>query len=623
MSGTTEDFSKMGVMRAFVLPALWIFLVPVVSLLFFIHARGQFDDDFREAALQQIRTDAELTEEEKEAAIAFYSAVPFSRMLLDEEFAAQVDDETLFHYATFRWAIRLSAWSIVLGISVFLFAGVCVLFSLRSQRAQAVSLAVGWHVLRLFSAAQVIIQGALLVALSFWVTALWFNFYSVRLIGVAAIVALLAVAAIIKAIFTTPNVDFSIEGDVVPDSEDMTLWDELRSLCESVGTEPPDQVVAGIDDNFFVTEHPVIVGETTCHGRTLFVSLSLLKQLDGEEAKAVLAHEMAHFSGNDTVYSRKISPLLNRYNHYLAALHDGGITLPIFSFMHCFRVLFELSLGKHSRQREFRADRIAVEQTSPRDLASALLRIAAYSRYRGKVEQEIFKQEFVLESADVQDQIEQGFHAYEQEFLSSPDLGELETTHPFDSHPPLSQRLEAVGVSLQEGEVEPLLAAAGDGRWFAFIAEAEAREHKQWSVFEDRFREFHEQSLAYRFLPETDEEREIVERAFPNVSFDSKKGRIEMDYQSVRCAQWDDAVLWSEITGCTLDEGVLKIAGERPESFKREIRLNWFSTPEQRQEMLNAIEAYYTRYLSASQYQEHKQQETDEQQDGGDQEPGS
>ena len=436
MSGTTEDFSKLGVTRTFILPALWIFLVPVVSLLFFIHAQGQFDEDFRDSILQQIRTDVDLTEEEKEAATAFYTEIPVSQLLLDEEFAQQVDGETRFHYSTFRWAIRLSAWSIVLGISVFVLAGICVLLSLRSQKAQAVSLAVGWHVLRIFSAAQVVIQGSLLVALSFWVTALWFNRYSVRLIGIAAILALIAVAAIIKAIFKTPNVDFSIEGDVVPNTEDMPLWDELRSLCEAVGTEPPDQVIAGIDDNFFVTEHPVIVGGQTHHGRSLFVSLSLLKQLDGEEAKAVLAHEMAHFSGNDTLYSRKISPLLNRYNHYLAALHEGGITLPIFSFMHCFRVLFELSLGRHNRKREFRADGIAVEQTSPRAVASALLRISAYSQYRGKVEQEVFKQEFVLESADVQEQIEQGFHAYEQEFLSSPDLGAFETSHPFDSHPP-------------------------------------------------------------------------------------------------------------------------------------------------------------------------------------------
>ena len=112
-----------------------------------------------------------------------------------------------------------------------------------------------------------------------------------------------------------------------------------------------------------------------------------------------------------------------------------------------------------------------------------------------------------------------------------------------------------------------------------------------------------------RFLPETDEEREIVERAFPKVTFEGKKGQIEMDFESIHCAKWDDTVRWSEITGCTLDEGVLKITGERPESFKREIRMNWFSTPEQRQEVLNAIEAYYTRYLSAAQYQEQKQRE--------------
>src|SRR5262249_11233445 len=154
-------------------------------------------------------------------------------------------------------------------------------------------------------------------------------------------------------------------------------------------------------------------GDKTYRGRTLFVSLSLLKQLQGSEADAVLAHEMAHFSGQDTLYSRKIGPLLNRYNHYLHALHEGGVTRPIYYFMLCFRALYQLSLSKQSRQREFRADRIAAETTSPRDVASALLRIVAYSKYRNDVEQDLFKQERVLETANVCERIEQGFRQYE------------------------------------------------------------------------------------------------------------------------------------------------------------------------------------------------------------------
>src|SRR5262249_13420239 len=155
-------------------------------------------------------------------------------------------------------------------------------------------------------------------------------------------------------------------------------------------------------------------------GKTLFVSLPLLKQLQSAEADTILAHEMAHFSGNDTLYSKRISPLLLRYQAYLAALHEGAITRPVFHFMLCFRALFELSIRKLSREREFRADSIAAAITSPRDFVSALMRTVAYSKFRAAVENELFKQERAMETVDVSKRVELGFHEYAVAFASTP-----------------------------------------------------------------------------------------------------------------------------------------------------------------------------------------------------------
>ena len=133
------------------------------------------------------------------------------------------------------------------------------------------------------------------------------------------------------------------------------------------------------------------------------------------------------------------------YGSYLGALQNGGVTLPIFYFMLCFRAMFELSLQRLGRQREFRADRIAAETTSPEAFAGAMLRTVAYSKYRQQVERELFDQERALQSVDIGRRVECGFAAFAASFASDPDLGREETTHPFDSHPPLSQRLDAVG----------------------------------------------------------------------------------------------------------------------------------------------------------------------------------
>ncbi|WP_159452319.1 M48 family metallopeptidase [Singulisphaera sp. GP187] len=349
------------------------------------------------------------------------------------------------------------------------------------------------------------------------------------------------------------------------------------------------------------------VDETTCRGRTLYVSLSLLKQMDGAEADAVLAHEMAHFSGNDTLYSKKISPLLSRFGTYLQALYGNPITRPVYYFMHCFRSLFELSLSEHARQREFRADRIAAETTSPRDFAGALLRISAYSDFRGKIQQDLFEKECVLETANISAQIEQGFHSHAMSFAAKPDLGGLETSHPFDSHPPLARRLEAVGIPLTPQDAQTLVSTQGDGRWYQSIDEAEQIERRQWEQFEERFRTFHEETLAYRFLPETDEERTIVVKSFPGLTIEGKKGMLVLDCEMVRYTAWPDNILYSEIANCLLNDGTLQIHYVRSGKQKASIPMKTFA--KRQQEALQTINHYYARYLNAVAYQKQKQAE--------------
>jgi Zn-dependent protease with chaperone function len=592
-------------LTAFLLPSLLIFLVPVLSFFFFRHAQGRFDDDFRESILKQVSTDPKLTPEDRARAVAFFTEVPFSELLENEQFAARVSADTRFYYATFRWMIYIAAGSILAGAAVFLLAGVCVALSLHSQYVQYLSLSAGWHVLRVYGALQTVAQGVLLVALSFWVTALWTKTYSIKLIVVTGLLAVGATIAVIVAIFRPVKDEFSVAGQALAPDEAAPIWGELRRICALVGTDPPDQIVAGIDDNFFVTEHPVTVGDKTYRGRTLFVSLSLLKQLQGGEADAVLAHEMAHFSGQDTLYSKKISPLLSRYGHYLEALHGGGVTVPIYYYMLCFRALYQLSLRRLSRQREFRADRVALEATSVRDMAGALLRTVAYSKYREDVERDLFKHERALESANVSERIEQGFPQYAARFVSGPDIGQLAPAHPFDSHPPLAERLQALGLPLDSTDAHPLLAAAGNGQWYRYIPAAEQIEREQWQHYEEQFRLYHAQSLPYRFLPETAEEREIVVSAFPPLTFASSDGTLALDHDQMAFDPWPEPIRYAEIAKLFLDDkGVLKIScqAKRGQSLKPENFANW-------QGVLYAIQQYYGRYLAAAEYQKQKREE--------------
>lgn len=618
------QFTRMGFVKTNVIPALLVFVIPVFSWWFFQSATDRYDGMMLQSIERGINADTELDAAQKEDLLAHWRATPVSRILATpgpqtEEFKRGMDSDIVLHYAIFRWMVRSAALATLSGVVMFFLGGLSVLLSLRSQQAQYLSLSVGWHLLRLFATGQVVIQGCLAIALSYWVTALWAEMYVPKLIVIVAILALVAVGAVIKAIFTRIDQDFAIEGDVLRKADAPALWESLESLCDALQTDPPDQVIAGIDDNFFVTEHTVTVDDKSLSGRTLFVSLSLLRKLNGSEADAVLAHEMAHFSGNDTLYTKKISPLLNRYGIYLAALYEGVLSRVVFYVMVCFRGLFEVSLGRRSREREFRADRIAVEQTSAEDLTNALVKIAAYSSYRGAIEQRLFEQDAELGALDIAEKVEAGFAKHVDEFLAGEDLDESATAHPFDSHPPTRSRFEAVGREFAPESFREMLLAPPDGRWLQNIPDADAKEKEQWKNYEDRFREFHEQILAYRYLPETERETELVRKLFPELTFAGKKAGVSLvlNHEKLNFSKWDDPVLFSEILNCEGDQSAMgkplvKIELERNGKSKRTFPLADFESPQD--EVTGTFEKYYSRFLTARDYRAQKEEETGEEQ---------
>ncbi|WP_442482657.1 M48 family metallopeptidase [Aeoliella sp. SH292] len=601
MEQPKPDFSSYSFAKTFVLPAVLVFLIPALTLAFFWHAQSTYDAAARKAVLAQIAADPEMTPEQKAEATQFFEEVPFSKLMRNPEIAGNESSEVRWAYASFHWMIVLSIVCIASGVIVFVLGGICVLLSLRSQRAQYLSLSAGWHVLRIFGAFQTLAQAVMVIALSFWVTAIWFEVYFVKIIFIAGVIALAGVWAVVVAIFKKPNTDFHVEGQAIDEQQAPALWQRLRALCSKVGTEPPDQVIAGIDDNFFVTEHPVTVGDKVYQGRTLYVSLALLKQLDGEEADAVMAHEMAHFSGQDTTFSKKISPLLTRYELYLQALGSNLLTRPVFYFMACFRGLYELSLGRQSRQREFRADRVAAETTSPKAMVSALLRIAAYSKYRGSIEEKLFEEQQALENADIANRIESGFHAYAVSFAKTEDLAKLEMAHPFDSHPPTIQRMEAMGLEFGPQTAHSHLHSAGDGLWYRNIAGAEELERQQWDAYEERFRKFHEEMLAYRLMPRNETEQAAVEKFFPPVQFAGKKGELVITYKTLQYAEWKDDLDWSEVANLSVNDNVLTIKSAVKEKKSRTLKFAHFG--KQQSEVLEALNKYYIRHQAADAYQ--------------------
>jgi Zn-dependent protease with chaperone function len=609
-----EPSTGVGFVRAYVIPALLLFAIPLVGYGFVRYANGSWDDRFLEAVESSIARDHTVSADQKAELLAFYRATPPSRLCADgpaghPEMKADFFDEVCGDYHQFGWIRLASVGSTGLGVASLAVMLVCAGLAFASRELQYVSFVAGWNLLRVASAIQVLVQGFIAVMLSFWGTVVFTEHYYAKLIAIIGLLALVAAFKVIVAIFKKPEDVLEVEGEVLTRASSPALWARVDGLCRRLGTQPATHIVGGIDDNFFVTEHPVHLGPHVLTGRTLFVSLSLLKRLDKGEADAVLAHEMAHFSGGDTEYSKRTSPLLSRFRTYLGALHEGGLSWPVFNFMLLYWSLVQLALSTSSRAREIRADRLAADATSPASMASALCRVAAYSSYRARVEASLFGRDSGHETLGIGSRVAAGFLDYARGPNLVSDLSARSFPHPFDSHPPLGARLSALGVNLGNTGVANAVTATPAETWFTEIGDAERIESALWQVYEARFQAAHEASLAYRYLPATAEERAHVERFFPPVQLAGKPGEpsLAVDCTQLHFGGWPDAVAWANLKDIKAEDQTfrgkvltLQVVTPSGSTEKRTIPLAKLADGDA---VLEVVGRYYGRHMNAVAYQ--------------------
>ena len=255
------------------------------------------------------------------------------------------------------------------------------------------------------------------------------------------------------------------------------LFALMRHLARDQEAAVPETVVAGAVAGFFVTSYPQALPASgaVIRGRTLHVSLPHLAVLSRAETRVILAHELAHFSGEDTAYSMQFQPVYAALRHSTHAVTGRAGETPIVDRM--LRpaaslggyVLdrFDVAVKHWSRLRELEADRSALATEQPDALATSLLRTAVVSeivdaQLRGMTENPAgAPADFVAQTLHIAAQ--QGFIAPGRHLSDR-------QPHPTDTHPPTAQRIAAAGIAVDDG----LLARAARAVDPAELADAAA-----------------------------------------------------------------------------------------------------------------------------------------------------
>lgn len=258
----------------------------------------------------------------------------------------------------------------------------------------------------------------------------------------------------LRDIFALSRIEpFDAHGRLVTEVGAPGLWGFVREIARKQDATAPDAIVIALDGGFYVTEHPVrlLPEGTVLEGRTLHIPAPYLEFFDEEELAAVIGHELAHFVGEDTAYSRHFNPIYTGLERALLTLHDAstkGFALnPAFRLGAHMMDSFDHAVKHWSRLREFEADRMSSLVNSPRSVATSLLRSSVVAPVIDDTLERRFHEPAEGEADLVAEMVKTvRSHGWPptREHLDD------RASHPTDTHPSTPHRIEKLSIPLDE-----------------------------------------------------------------------------------------------------------------------------------------------------------------------------
>ncbi|WP_084773409.1 M48 family metallopeptidase [Nonomuraea candida] len=286
-----------------------------------------------------------------------------------------------------------------------------------------------------------VLVGLILVAAIFIDVMLVVDFHA-NTVKFAVVLTLAAIALVRALIMVSRRRGGEEPGVAVGREHEPVLWQTVEELAQRVRTAPPDEIRLVAEVNAAVSEDTRWLGLRATR-RRMFIGLPLLQTLTVDEMRAVLGHELGHYSGAHTrlgapVYRGRVS---------LIATVQGLRNHPFVQRLFTWYAKLYLRVSQAvSRKQELEADQFAVAIGGRQAMAGALRKIhstaAGWDLYVDNY--------LVLAGAGGSRPatVFGGFH----ELMSDPErqaeLARLaerpEEVSPYDSHPSLAERLAAI-----------------------------------------------------------------------------------------------------------------------------------------------------------------------------------
>ncbi|MGB7532910.1 MAG: tetratricopeptide repeat protein [Halobacteriota archaeon] len=308
----------------------------------------------------------------------------------------------------------------------------------------------GLYIVLLSAVALTIIVGVGIIYFFFFIRII--PAFVILLIGIGVLIGVYAILyGLYRSVFGRKHSEPALLVDL---SEEPILSNFIESLCKIMETKTPDFVLLHFGPTFFVQQGKIDVFNGTVKGRILAIGTPLLGSLTVNEFKAIIAHEFAHFTGRDTLYSSFVSPV---YVGTTTACEEMGsaifgdeeesllLSIPMllpYAMLRAYLFLFQIIDAVISRSRERRADLMATEICGKGIFSNALKKVVREGKVFG-----------VMFSQSIPEELKRNTYAnYCNAFSTfllqkSGDLGKIEREAMaedrkiYDRHPPLKKRL--------------------------------------------------------------------------------------------------------------------------------------------------------------------------------------
>ena len=317
----------------------------------------------------------------------------------------------------------------------------------------------GLYICLLLSAVLSICAAGLLITILYWL----FSFIHRIPVGIMALIAIGGLLGVVYSIKggwrTIQKAIVHCHAVKVTKDQAPKLFSMIEELSIKMKTAMPNNILLELGSNFFVTESKVQVFEGGFRSRILCLSAPMLHILNPFELKAIIAHELAHFTGEDTAYSRRFYPI---YRGTSSAISDMvnvstsgsnntfwislSLIIPML-VLRIYLVLFAIIESRIGRKREFRADKFAARLVTSKVMASALVKAHVYGTLWHQI-----SEKWIVDALNKGKAFRNISELFASTYLSDKSLLRevaqdlsMHLSHPIDSHPSLKERLLAIG----------------------------------------------------------------------------------------------------------------------------------------------------------------------------------